>query len=420
MPLPRVSAVRPVAVLLLFLIMLVSGPAARAQSNVLPSPRQLRPAGLELAWWSVATISPGRDVVTGLDADETTVFVRTRSNLITAIDLATGTKKWSTRLGRERQLGVAVSSSETLALVVVGRTAYALDKDTGQQAWELPLASSPTAPPAIDDTRLYVGTADGGVYAYDLEKIREFYSEGKLPQFVQGTLLWRYSSGASIVGPPVRDGIAVLFANVDGTLFALEAEEREMLWQFETDRGASAPVVAADGTAYVASEDRNLYAVDVTNGLDRWEFVSRSPIDVKPALVNDSLFVTPAQAGVSRVDRATGRPRWRSDRTTGFLAVAGGRVYASDSAQNVVALDYETGRPLGAALLTDYTVRTGNDRTDRVIVATPSGVVLCLKAAGSSFPIFHRNPGNRPVEPTFADPADAEVPAADPAADGRE
>ena len=411
---PRVPAFPRLAAAAACCALLASAPAAPAQARMLPDARDLRGAGLELAWWAVATISPGRDAVVDVTSDEDAVYVRTRENLLTAVDLATGAKKWSIRLGRDRQQGVPVATSRTLALAVVGRIAYAIDKDTGQIAWELPLPSTPTAPPAIDDARLYVGAGDGGVYAYDLGRIREYHTEGKLPQFVAGTSLWRYSTGAAIVGPPVLADIAVMFANADGVLFAVEAEERDLLWQFETDRRTSAPPVADDATVYVASRDRNLYAVDVQNGLDRWEFVTRSPIETAPAVVGESLYVVPSRSGVARVDKATGRAVWRSDRTSGFLAVAGGRVYASDSSGNVVALDEATGAPVGTARLTNYTVRSGNDRTDRVIVATESGVVVCLKAAGAGFPVFHKIPEARPVEPTFADP---NAPAAgDPAA----
>lgn len=414
---PAAPAGRTAAGLLLAAAACLLAPApAGAQSRLLPRAADLRAAGLELAWWAVADISPGLDLVRDLTADEDLVYVRTRENLLTAIDLTTGAKKWSVRVGRDRQVGLPVSSNRTLAMAVVGGVAYALDKDTGRTEWQLPLPGVPTAPPALDENRVYLGTADGSVYAFDLRTVQEYYSEGKLPQFVNATQSWRYASGGEVVGSPVRSGIALLFANADGVLGALEAEERDLLWQFEADRRASAPPVADDETVYFPSQDRNLYAVAVENGIDRWEFVTRSPVETAPALVGDSLFVVPGRSGVAKVDKRTGRADWVNDRTTGFLAVAGGRAYVSDAADDVVALDLATGAPLGSARLTDYRLRAANDRTDRVIVATERGVVLCLKAAGAGFPVYHRNPGARPVEPAFADP-DAPAADADPAGD---
>ena len=409
----------PRAALLAAAALAALAPAAPAQTGLLPRPEALRAAGLELAWWAVADVSPGQDRVAEIVADEELVYVRTRANVLTAVDLTTGVKKWSVRLGRDRQVGQPVGSNRAVALAVVGREAYGIDKDSGQTIWQIPLPATPTAPPTVDDDRLYVGAGDGGVYAFDLNAIRELYSEGKLPRFALGTQAWRYASGAPVVGSPVRSGIAALFANRNGVLVAVEAGERKLLWQFEADRAASAPPVADADTVYFASADRNLYAVAVDNGIDRWEFVTRTPVETAPALVGDSLYVVPTQAGVAKVNKASGLAEWRNDRTTGFLAVAGGRAYASDASGNVLALDDATGRPLGAALLNDYDVRASNDRTDRVLVATRGGVVLCLKAAGAGFPVYYKRPDSRPVEPSFADPGAPAPPAGDdPAAAG--
>ena len=261
---------------------------------------------------------------------------------------------------------------------------------------------------------MLVGTRAGSVYCYDLDRVEEFWAENRLPRFASGTQLWRYETGSPIVGPPLVEGIAALFANRDGVLYGVEIEERGLLWQFQTDGRTSAPPAAAGGVAYVASEDRNLYAVAAENGLDKWEFVTADPILTRPSAIGGALYVVPGRAGVARVDRDTGRALWRADRVDGFLAEAGGRAYVSDSAGSVVALDRETGRPVGSALLNGYPVRLANALTDRVVVATPAGVVLCLKPSGGGFPVYHANPERRPVEPVFADP-NAPAPGADSA-----
>lgn len=415
----RGTAVR---VALLCGLLLAGAPSAVAQ-NVLPRPADLRAAGLEVAWWGVGSVTAGRGRITELTADEDAVYVQTSGNLLTAIDLTTGAKKWVTRFGRGGQTAVPVSTApgeETepgLVIGAVGRTAFAINKDSGEIVWELPLpetaAAALTIGPIDEGRRLYVPTVTGSVYSYDLAAIEEFHREKRLAEFSSGTQRWRYDAGSTISGPVAVDGIAAVFANADGVMIGVEAEERKLLWRFETGRRTSAPIAAADGTVYIASSDRNLYAVDTLNGLDRWEFVTREPVQKQPAIVKGALYVTPSRSGVYRVDRDTGRALWAAERATGFLAQAADRVYVSDSFDSVIALNLADGRPIGSVRLTEFPVRMQNPLTDRVIVATETGIVLCLKAAGAGFPVYHANPERRPVEPIFADPA---APATDPAA----
>ncbi|MFH5804742.1 PQQ-binding-like beta-propeller repeat protein [Alienimonas sp. DA493] len=401
----------------------LGGTPASAQ-NVLPNPNELRAAGLELAWWAVAAVPAGRGQVEFLSADENAVYVQTNDNLLTAINLTSGAKKWAIRVGRDGQTAVRVAtappveagpggeSSPGLVLACVGRTAYGIHQDTGETMWELPLPQAAVAAPTIGDTeegrRLFVPSVTGSVYSFDMRTIEEFRLEKRLQEFATGTQRWRYETGSPLIGGVVVEGIAAVFANVRGVLYGVDAEKRELLWRFETDGRATAPIAAGDGVVYLASSDRNLYAVDTTNGLDRWEFVSQEPVEVKPAVVEGALYVTPGRGGVSRVDRDTGRAIWRAERTTEFLAQAGGRAYASDFADNVVALDLATGRRIGSVRMDRFPVRMQNSLTDRVIVSTKTGIVLCLKAAGSGFPVYYAHPERRPVEPSFADDAPAE------------
>ncbi|QDT14364.1 PQQ-binding-like beta-propeller repeat protein [Alienimonas californiensis] len=412
----------------------LGGAPAFAQ-NMLPAPRELQAAGLEIAWWAVAAVPAGRGQVEHLTADENAVYVQTNDNLLTAINLTSGAKKWAIRVGRDGQTAVRVAtappveaapggkSSPGLVLACVGRTAYGIHQDTGETMWALPLPQAAVAAPTIGDTedgrRLFVPTVTGSVYSFDMGTIEDYHMEKRLEEFATGTQRWRYETGSPLIGGVVVDGIAAVFANVRGVMYGVDAEKRELLWRFETDGQATAPIVAADGVVYVASSDRNLYAVDITNGLDRWEFVTREPVQTAPAVVQGALYVTPGRGGVARLDRDTGRAIWQADRTTGFLGQAGERAYVSDFADNVVALDLATGRRIGSVRMDRFPVRMQNALTDRVIVSNKTGIVLCLKAAGSGFPVYFANPERRPVEPNFADdaPADqAPAPPADPAA----
>ena len=91
----------------------------------------------------------------------------------------------------------------------------------------------------------------------------------------------------------------------------------------------------------------------------------------------------------------------------------------SDSLGNIVIVDRNDGSPVGALPLRDFKVRVSNDRTDRMYLATESGLVISIRDKNREFPIYHKYPERRPILPLFGDDA-AEVPADTPPADPAE
>ena len=116
------------------------------------------------------------------------------------------------------------------------------------------------------------------------------------------------------------------------------------------------------------------------------------------------------------LDPITGARRWWKPDLTNFIAVTGGAVAASDEDGNLVMVSRDKGETIGSLLLRRFTVRTGNDRTDRIYLATESGLVLCVRQIGHSFPVYHRYPDRLPLLPEITpdDEPDA-APDAEPA-----
>ena len=389
-------------------------PAAASAQRVpdLPTGARLATVGLETAWVGVARIDPFQDEVRHLASDEVNVYVMSRQNLMTCFDLITGRRKWAARLGGTRDPSSPPTSNRDTVFVTVGNDIYALDRDTGNENWTLPLASAPAAAAVADDGLLLVGTMGGSLLAYDLGRIQRTFREGRIAEFGGGTLSWRYNTGAEIIGPPVSDGGTIAVANRGGEVVGLDRTDGGLLFKFGTDLPAVAPLTAGGGRLFLSSADQNLYAIDRDNGRDLWEFVTRSEVRERPRAVGDSVFVSPYGGGLYRVRADTGDQVWFTPGVTGPVGVSAGTVYANGSGGTLTLLDRETGRRTGALALPKFPVRDVNDRTDRVLLATESGIVLCLREAGRDFPVFHRYPGRSPLIPQFA-PVGGTPPAED-------
>ena len=365
----------------------------------LPTHQQLSRLGLERAWWAQSILNPHRDKVRHVSIDEDMVYVQATSGVTTAFDAETGQQLWAIQLGRFDQPSFPAISNEDLALIIVGSTMYGIEKRTGKTSWTLILPGQPSTGPAVDEKNVYFGALDGMLYAYSLRKIHKLYEDRLLPKWSMDAQIWTYKAGKEITSPPITTGRVVNFASRDGSLYSVTAAARKLVYQLETDKAIVAPLSRLDNTMFMASEDNTLFALNLFNGRVEWEFTSGLPIRKTPwALVND-LYVVPDRGGMYSLNPATGERRWWKPELSNFIAMSGQSVAASDEEGNLVMVTRDKGETIGSLSLRRFNVRTGNDRTDRIYMATESGLVICLRQFGHTYPVYHRYPDRLPLLP---------------------
>ena len=91
--------------------------------------------------------------------------------------------------------------------------------------------------------------------------------------------------------------------------------------------------------------------------------------------------------------------------------MTGGAVAASDADGNLTMVSRSSGETIGSLPLRRYNVRTVNDRTDRIFLATESGLVICLRQIGHPYPVYHRYPDRLPLLPEIEPEDSSEAPA---------
>jgi len=380
----------------------ISGFSAQAQGTLLPTPRMLAPHGLERMWFNQATLNPSRDRVQHLVADENVVIVQSRSGVVTTFDITNGRKLWAVQPARVDAISFPAVTNDDLVLIVSGMSMYALQKFTGKLAWSFKLPSSPSTSPGVDDERVYVGARDGSVYAFNLKRINKYFNERLLPQFSGQTMDWRYKAFKEITTPPISTGRVVNFASRGGSLYSVTTTDRKLSFQFETDFPISAPMAESERYLFLPSEDFKLYCLNKENGVTRWVYNAGLEIRKQPQVIEQDVFLTPDHGGLHVVDRGSGRRKWFRGRLTEFVAASTSRVYVSDNVGNLVILGREDGKMIAALPLRRFSKRISNGRTDRVIIATTTGLVACIRERGREFPIYYMFPERRPLLPEFA------------------
>ena len=155
----------------------------------------------------------------------------------------------------------------------------------------------------------------------------------------------------------------------------------------------------SEGYLFMASQDFNIYAVNLINGKIRWQFVTGVPVLIGPKAIGENLYVAPKRSGLYQLSTISGRQRWWQPNLTEFLAESQHYTFATDQRGDVVILDRDSGGPLGVLPLRHFSVRISNERTDRLIMATPSRPDHHDPRARPGVPALPQKPRRTPPAP---------------------
>lgn len=217
--------------------------------------------------------------------------------------------------------------------------------------WQHQLGGELWSPMSYADGALYLGSDDGGFYAFDVAR-RE--------------VKWRFETGGIIRSGAALSGDNLLFASDDGFLYCLSRNSGQLQWRFDLESAEvprflpspeppygydfmhSTPVVA-DGVVFVGSANHALFAVDATTGQQVWRFDTQGMIRSTPLVANGRVYVGSWDGYAYAVNTRSGELAWKFD--TGQTiqsspALGDGRIYISSRSARMFALEPETGELL--------------------------------------------------------------------------
>lgn len=150
-----------------------------------------------------------------------------------------------------------IAKDGTIYVANTDSTLYAVSSE-GKELWNFRVNDIPfeaTATLAKDGT-IYFGVIDHS------EKDKNVYALNP-----DGSLKWKFETGAGVIGSPVIDKNGNLFfGSYDKNVYSLSPEGKE-LWRFPVYGGiVVTPTIGSDGTIYVGAWDKHLYAIHGGNG----------------------------------------------------------------------------------------------------------------------------------------------------------
>jgi hypothetical protein len=244
---------------------------------------------------------------------------------------------------------------------------------------------------------------------------------------------WNWQTGrGALTSRPIPAQQFVAFGGQDGKLYvALSALPTDlipaMLYRIATGGEIAAPLGAyGTRTILVPSGDNNVYAVDLFSASVSWVYPSGAPVLQEPLVADDDVYAVNTAGLLTSLDAKTGNAHWTTSTHGGrLMSVGAKRIYLESYDDDLFIVDRGTGKMLAdprataqrAGLnLREYTVGLTNNLNDRLFMATPSGLMICLREMGQIKPRPLRDPklppfGYVPPEGALAPAGGAAPPA---------
>jgi outer membrane protein assembly factor BamB len=203
-----------------------------------------------------------------------------------------------------------VAHEGTLYIGSANGALYAIDSETGRERWRFETEGKIRSTPVVDRGNVYFGSWDGHVYAVSA---------------ADGDLVWQFDTGGIVQGSPATGGGKVFVGSRSAAVFALEADSGEQVWKHVHEDGSwveSSPVYR-DGAVYVGSSDAlQLFALDAETGRAIWSFRTGGWSWSTPRVGDGAVYIggvsaspyyfegVTLRAGFVAVDRKTGEGLW--------------------------------------------------------------------------------------------------------------
>ncbi len=113
---------------------------------------------------------------------------------------------------------------------------------------------------------------------------------------------WAYKTRGQIDSSPAVTGDVVYVGSADGNVYALDAVSGAKKWAFRTGNNVASSPAVVGGVVYVGSADGNVYALDAASGAKKWTYRTGNPVLSSPAVTGGVVYVVSTDGNVYALD----------------------------------------------------------------------------------------------------------------------
>lgn len=388
---------------------------------------------LRPVWSAQAVMNSSRDKISYFTSDVNNVYMQSSAGVVSAFNADTGRKLWASQVGLNDEVAKAAASNKDSLLVVAGPVVHSVNKFSGTELFSFRLPGQPATSPVLDSGSLYICMIDGTVAGMSLRSLEHQERFGKLPAGVPRPITWRFVSGDTVSFPPVAGQNSICVVTDRGNvhvIFTRGNRAGKSVFQLMLKHSASVPpaLVRRDKTETIllATTNNQLFSFDLEgNGETNWNYPLTSPVVAPIITVGDDVYVVTSRDGLTRFSLSRGKPvsnpetnrDWMVPGVRTVAAVSEKWLYVIDAADRLLKISRENSHEVGSLQLNEYRIHLSNAQTDRILVSTANGRVVCLAEQGSDFATYHQSPESQPVMPEVGGSEPVEESAAESGAE---
>ena len=190
------------------------------------------------------------------------------SGSVAAFRASDGGLIWRQELGAPIHGSAAIGADRVYVPMKDGRI-VALNLDTGEGLWERRLGEEPNDILALDD-RIFVGSNDNFFYSI---RTRD------------GEVLWRWPTGADVIGRPIVDAERVYFVSLDNVVRSLDQKTGNQRWKRVLGLRPTRGLVAIDDLVVVSGLAADAPTYLMKNGAPAGNIPAQGELAALPHLV---------------------------------------------------------------------------------------------------------------------------------------
>ncbi|UAY52772.1 outer membrane protein assembly factor BamB family protein [Ferruginibacter albus] len=221
---------------------------------------------------------------------------------------------------------------------------------TPELLWKFSTGACIIGSPVADDSCIYAGNTTGMLYAIQNDSAK---------------LKWKFITGGSIRSTICINKQQLFLVSGDGNLYCLNKNSGKTIWVFHSLTGfigdtqhdfadyyQSSPVVY-NNAVYFGSGDGNIYSIDIASGNMNWKFATAGNVHTTPSVKDNKLFIGSFDGDLYALNSSTGNLIWKFKSTghqyfpkgemMGDPVVAGDIVFAGSRDYNFYAIDINGG-----------------------------------------------------------------------------
>lgn len=337
---------------------------------------------------------------------------------------------WSMHVGSPGQPIVTASIGPDLIIVPRGNELYALERSTGQVRWQRHLDHSPIAAPAVVGGWVYqpegsatvlriptnpwrdtgirgaagaasrpaagaraaaLGDAARTGRGKPVSKLTSAEKRARMQETESLTPL-HLNGGGVIERDMIPFGDGLLWTTRDGGIVSLQQGDRGWIREgFSLDSPQAGPLATRGDAIFATTTARDLARIDSLDAGSELRVAWRVLLDGQPEedgplVAGDRVIVSLGEDGLRCYSTETGDLVWANRCPGRILAVTGERIWVEDRTSHLSSFAVATGEPLAQYCFGPFTHLVANRFSDRLILATDSGTIVCLKEKGAAAP----------------------------------